>query len=83
MKQKSGMKPYKGKIRNWCKRQFLNGFCISGIPVGHPDFEDWLHTSKVVYMDDYSNQIETLNSRYDLIGPERTWRDATKSIRPD
>jgi hypothetical protein len=66
------MKDFKGYIHRWRKRHFADGFIITGIPRGHPDFKDWIHTSKVIYLDEYDNTVETMNSRYQLIGTELT-----------
>jgi len=59
-------KPYKGRIDNWYKREYADGFIIVGIPVGHPKFVDFIYTSKVVKLDEENNKVETMNSLYDL-----------------
>lgn len=72
-------KPHKGIIRSWRKiliseelkyhKHYGLGFCIGGIPEGHPDFMDhsWIRTSSIIKME--GNEVETLNSRYTLVGP--------------
>ena len=75
-------KPYKGSIHNWKRRFFGKDFVIVGIPRSHPDFVDWIITSKVIRMektDPYTNGrdgfytygIETQNSHYELVGEEQ------------
>lgn len=62
------MKPFKGEIHNWSIRTFVDGYIITGIPVGHPKFKNWMRTSKVVKR--VGRNVETLNSRYVLVGEE-------------
>jgi hypothetical protein len=77
------MKPFKGHISNWNKQVWSEpkdehlGFVVRGRPSGHPEFEDFIRTSLVVKMDEPIEEagetiylIETLNSRYKLIGHE-------------
>jgi hypothetical protein len=61
-------KPYKGEIRNWKKKYYLDGFIITGTPIGHPSFRGWIMTSKVLFMKDRDGywEVETSNSRYRL-----------------
>lgn len=70
------MKPHKGRIDNWAfgsghhpepydGQEHLN-LVVRGIPVGHPNFVDFIRTSLVVKFDEEKMQIETLNSIYDL-----------------
>lgn len=78
----SNTKPFKGYIRHWARRYFDKswfadnipeanlGYIVTGIPQGHPEFKNWMRTSAVVYFDEYTNEIETLNSRYILVGEE-------------
>ena len=70
------MKPYKGSIKDWYvfypspqwKPQEL-GYVIKGTFVDHEDFAgEQGGTSWVVEHDEGSGEIETLNSRYNLIG---------------
>lgn len=74
------MKPYRGEITEWHKvhhparclvGEFANtlGYSINGKPMGHPTFVGWIRTSPVVRHE--GNEIETLNSRYTLVGEER------------
>jgi hypothetical protein len=64
-------KPHKGKIHNWY-RWFIGtegDYVIAGLSEGHPSFAGYqLHTSKVV--SENGREIETLNSRYTLVGEE-------------
>ena len=73
-------KPYKGEITNWKRRYYPDGdYCIVGIPHRHPQFKDWIITSPVIKfnMKPFSGklycviEIDTKNSRYDLIGEEQ------------
>jgi len=82
-------KPYKGEIAHW-RRRLLNpvldnvaiygpnvGYSITGIFKNHPEFGNVPgYTSIVVSHDLETGEIETLNSRYTLlggeIGPEKT-----------
>lgn len=66
------VKPHKGKIKNWYKREISIsqglGYQIMGEFVDHEDFagyEGW--TSFVVAHDEATGEIETLNSRYTLV----------------
>ncbi len=70
-------KPHKGHIKNWFKETwgcegYGLGYMIRGEFVDHPEFAGAKngHTSYVVAHDDLGN-VETRNSRYTLIGPER------------
>jgi homoserine trans-succinylase len=66
--QGTSEKPFKGFIREWKKKYYADGFIITGIPIGHPSFQNWIYTSKVVSMKDSDGywEVETLNSRYRL-----------------
>lgn len=74
------MKPFKGEIHNWRRRIFDKsidpvykntlGYIIVGIPHGHPDFVNHIYTSAVVKHE--GDTVETMNSRYKLVGPEQT-----------
>jgi hypothetical protein len=68
-------KPYKGNIIEWKRRHFDDGYCIIGIPQGHPDFQDWIRTSRVLkeekINEGHETLIETQNSEYILVGGER------------
>lgn len=71
-------KPFKGYIHSWEKIYFNKdehpyakdslGYVIYGYPTHHPDFSNWIRTSAVVKHED--NVIETLNSKYHLVGEE-------------
>jgi hypothetical protein len=62
------MKPYRGKIKEWC---FWNG-TVFGTAVDHPQFAgDGIHTSRVIDYDCESGLIETRNSLYFLALDER------------
>lgn len=69
-------KPFKGQIHNWKKLYYLDGYTITGTPVGHPLFKNWIWTSKVVEFKEISRHrdeprrfhVETLNSYYELVG---------------
>ena len=75
------MKPFKGEIHNWEIHRFdktrypgygdTMGYVICGTPSGHPQFSSWIKTSAVVWHDPLDNEIETMNSRYKLIGEGR------------
>lgn len=83
MEEATMSKPFKGEIHLWHKRYFdpkewarqypadptVLGYSIAGTPVGHPVFQGWLCTSPVIAQE--GNEIETLNSRYTLVGEER------------
>lgn len=76
LKHAEDQKPFKGHISNWFKRAFDQsahtslpsnlGYIICGRPSGHPVFKDRIYTSAVVKHE--GNQVETLNSRYELVG---------------
>ena len=71
-------KQYKGEIHNWWIHRFdmqrypqhveTLGYVIRGKPKGHPNFTGWIQTSPVVWHDPLDNEIETLNSKYKLVG---------------
>ena len=80
-------KPHKGSISSWKKLNVVNpdnaelinkfygpslGYVIRGIPSGHPEFENWIRTSLVVKHNKRTGEIETLNSRYKLVGKEQS-----------
>jgi hypothetical protein len=68
------MKPFKGYISNWNKVPYEKTYFVRGRPSGHPDFKDFIRTSLVVKTWPADNGldicIETLNSRYILMGKE-------------
>lgn len=64
------MKPYKGEIHHWRRVKTSDGYFITGQPHNHPEFIDWIKTSRVVKFNAALLEIETLNSRYRLIGKE-------------
>lgn len=49
-----------------CEFFFEKGTVITGKISGHPTFKYWIRTSLVLNVDE--DQIETLNSRYTLVG---------------
>lgn len=71
-------KPHKGSLTNWRKHfpkhyntEGTLGYVILGSFVDHPDFAGMEgNTSLVVFHDEETGYIETLNSSYNLIGPE-------------
>lgn len=68
------MKPHNGPIMNWSKRTCAGGlgYYIWGRILAHPDFDDQVtNTSIVVAHDVATGEIETLNSRYTLVGAEQ------------
>lgn len=72
------MKPHKGSLKNWFKEDWgcagLGlGYMIRGEFVDHPEFAGCKngHTSYVVAHDEATGEVETKNSRYTLVGPER------------
>ncbi len=75
-------KPFKGKIEEWETLDVPEagndnlGFCIVGIPHGHPDFHNWIRTSLVVKVNDKETPwtVETLNSVYQLGTPDNHYR---------
>lgn len=83
------MKPHKGQISGWHKitcntnpwpgeKEVNLGYYIFGRPSGHPQFESRIYTSPVVKHE--GNEIETLNSRYTLVGePGMTVEKISKS----
>lgn len=72
-------KPFNGSIQNW---QRDGGFCSAGDGLGyviygeflnHPVFgRKYTYTSYVVAWDKETGMVETRNSRYKLIGEEKT-----------
>lgn len=80
-------KPHRGKITDWWRAEIdleLHrkhfpgedlgpGYYIRGTFVGHPIF-GWSpnsYTSWIVKHDEVTGEVETRNSRYTLVGPER------------
>lgn len=77
------VKPHKGEITNWFKQFYPRpviggefegtlGYLIRGTFMDHPQFghTPFGHTSMVVKHDEETGEIETLNSRYTLVGPD-------------
>lgn len=64
------MKPYKGEINHWRRVKTLDGYYITGVPIHHPKFTNWIKTSRVVKFNAVTLEIETMNSIYRLIGKE-------------
>lgn len=67
-------KPYNGTIENWYMMECNGGlgYYIMGTLMEHPDFgKKFTNTSYVVKHDKLTGDIETRNSRYRLIGPEK------------
>jgi len=79
-------KPYNGEIHSWQKIPFDTkkyteiykedaglGYVITGHVLHHPHYS-WkspFHTSLVVSFNEETGEVETRNSRYKVIGPER------------
>lgn len=78
-------KPYKGEIHDWHMLKSGNGVVVFGRPVGHPKFINWIRTSLVVSHEpgegDQPDYVETLNSRYKLVGSELSLAEATAKIK--
>lgn len=76
-------KPHKGKIEGWYKYEINPrpvkgqkhlGYLIMGTFQDHPDFGKlYTNTSAVVKHDTVTGEIETVNSRYTLIGKETVY----------
>lgn len=72
-------KPHRGNLTYWRKHTPKHydtkgtlGYIILGLFIDHPDFAgEEGHTSLVVFHDEETGYIETLNSSYNLIGPEK------------
>jgi hypothetical protein len=82
-------KPYKGTIDHWEAVHFSRdldpelwikslGYYIIGIPHKHPDFpgSNRIRTSVVIKHNRITGYIETLNSRYQLLNPKGSKRNA-------
>lgn len=68
------MQPHNGRIENWYKRECSHGlgYLIMGTLLDHPTIPvKHTNTSYIVSHDEATGEIETRNSRYTLIGPER------------
>jgi len=66
-------KPHRGRIAVWRKVGRDNHTAYEGVFLDHPNLTDFVgHTSAVLKGPDGDGEIETLNSRYTLIGPETT-----------
>ncbi len=71
-------KPHKGHIIHWYKfhfdvekhRDVIPEDTLGYIIIGFRNGLTMMKTSPVIYLDEYSNQIETLNSWYTLEGTE-------------
>lgn len=71
-------KPHKGIITSWYKyhfdkiqyRDIIPEETLGYIVIGFRQGLTMMKTSPVIYHDEYSNQIETLNSWYTLEGAE-------------
>jgi hypothetical protein len=58
-------KPHKGKITDW----FNNQSVIMGLFIDHPEYHGMMgHTSQLLYQNFETGEIETMNSRYTLVG---------------
>jgi hypothetical protein len=71
-KNREGMgtmeKPYKGALKNWHRKyRLLSGYVI----IGENNAGQRKTTSSVLKHNQATGEIETLNSRYTLIGPEK------------
>lgn len=63
-------KPHYGRIKNWCKKVCEGGlgYIITGEFLDHPQYRGpYCHTSYVVAHDVITGEIETRNSRYQLV----------------
>lgn len=82
-------KPHNGQITNWWLHYPLSefeppegalGYIVRGDLIDHPDFDPRFsngHTSWVLSHNEATGEIETLNSRYRLVGkPKRAPTDA-------
>ena len=74
--EQTSEKPHKGRIEKWTKLPCTSrglGYIVCGHFVDHDRFagKDG-HTSAIIAHDSATGEIETLNSRYTLIGPELT-----------
>ncbi len=66
-------KPHRGRIAVWRKVGRDNQTAYEGVFLDHPNLTDFVgHTSAVLKGPDGNGEIETLNSRYTLIGAETT-----------
>lgn len=66
-------KPHRGRIAVWRKVGRDNQTAYEGVFLDHPNLTDFVgHTSAVLKGPDGNGEIETLNSRYALIGAETT-----------
>lgn len=84
-------KPFRGEIHNWALHYFDKtrhpfeeetlGCCIRGRPACHPYFEGWIMTSPIVKFNQVTLAIETLNSRYQLVG-KQVVQERIKLIHP-
>lgn len=70
-------KPFRGKFRDW-HRHYYDGenYYMLGVFDGHPEFDgEWGNTSQVLSEKKTDNEdvieIETRNSHYLCIGPEK------------
>ncbi|MHC2284474.1 hypothetical protein [Bradyrhizobium barranii] len=74
-------KPHKGAINNWKRYEHGDKVFIWGEFVDHPRFAGFYgNTSYIVSHAEATGEIETLNSRYTLVGPELT-REFEKEYR--
>lgn len=69
----SAEKPFKGRIRDWYKRENISakglGYTVCGMFDGHPEFHgQYGSTSYVVKFDEKTGEFETRNSRYRVEG---------------
>lgn len=70
------MKALKGTITNWYRvyfdveahRHIIPEETLGYVIYGHRNGRTNMRTSPVIYFDEYTNEIETLNSRYLLVG---------------
>jgi hypothetical protein len=64
-------KPHKGSLKGWKRYEHGDKVCIWGTFVDHPHFAGlYGHTSYIVSHNEETGEVETLNSRYTLVGPE-------------
>jgi len=63
-------KPHRGRIEPWFRLTVGSRYAIAGVFLDHPDWPGrWALTSEVLSYDEKTGEIETMNSRYTLVGP--------------
>ena len=69
-------KPHKGRLVCWFKEKYPDGYTIVGLHIDHLEFPEghFIQTTRVVSIE--GDQVETRNSRYTLIGDEKSYPEA-------